>query len=117
MLTFFRSGSIYRSMTALTSLIHLSVMQRTATGKFIFLAAVTDVEPLISHINALIDDLEDSNEEKQVFRALVGLARATALLHQRPEIPDGFAQDIRERLIKLLRAYKYVLCIPFARLN
>ena len=94
-------------MSALTSLIRLATS--TGLGMTKFFVAVSDVEPFISHADALVDALEDSNPDKQDFRALVGLARATSLLHWRDDVPDGFAHDIRSRLIQLLHAYRYVL--------
>ena len=102
--TIFRSDNIYRSMSALTSLIRLSTQEMTE-----FFVAVSDVEPFISHADTLVDALEDSNPEKQCFRALVGLARATTLLYEPTVVPDGLAHDIRSRLIRLLHAYRYVL--------
>ena len=98
-------------MSALTSLIRLS----TSSGHEMtpFFVAVSEVEPFTSHAKALVDALEDSNPEKQDFRALVGLVKATTLLYRRDNhIPDGFAHDIRSRLIRLLRAYRYVLPFP-----
>ena len=94
-------------MSALTSLIRLA----TSSGHKMtpFFVAVSDLEPFISHADALVDALEDSNQEKQGFRLLVGLARASTLLYYRHNIPDGLAHDIRSRLIRLLRAYRYVL--------
>ena len=92
-------------MSALTSLIRLA----TSIGHEMtsFFVAVSDVEPFISHANALVGALEDSNSEKQQFRLLVGLAKATTLLYYRDD--DGLAHDIRSRLIRLLHAYRYVL--------
>ena len=95
-------------MSALTSLIRLSTQEMTE-----FFVAVSDVEPFISHADALVDALEDSNPEKQSFRALVGLARASTLLHWRDDVPDG--HDIRPRLIRLLHAYRYVLPLSNAQ--
>ena len=94
-------------MSALKSLIRLA----TSSGQEMtsFFVAVSDVEPFISHADALVDALEDSNPEKQGFRALVGLARATTLLYRRDDVPDGLAHDIRSRLIRLRHAYRYVL--------
>ena len=80
-----------------------------------FFVAVSDVEPFISHADALVDALEDSNPEKQDFRALVGLARATTLLYWWNGIPDDLAHDIRSRLIRLLHAYRYVLPLSNAQ--
>ena len=97
-------------MSALTSLIRLST-KRMAT----FFVAVSDVEPFISHADTLVDALEDSNPEKQGFRALVGLARATTLLYWRHDVPDGLAHDIWSRLIRLLHAYRYVLPLSNAQ--
>ena len=74
-----------------------------------FFVAVSEEEPFISHAEALVDALLDSNPEKQCFRALVELARAATLLYCQHEVPDGFAHDIRSRLVKLLHAYRYVL--------
>ena len=91
-------------MSALTSLIRLCTPGGMAMT--LFFVAVSDVEPFISHADALVDALEDSNHEKQWFRALVGLARATTFLYKRNDVPDGFAHDIRSRLIQLLRAYR-----------
>ena len=92
-------------MSALTSLIRLS----TSAGSWwssiaSFFIAVSEVEPFISHADTLVDALEDSNPEKQDFRALVGLARATTLLYWRHDVPDGLAHDIRSRLIRLIHA-------------
>ena len=47
--------------------------------------------------------LEESNPEKQYFRALAGLAKATTLLFW---APNGLARDIRKRFIKLLHLYR-----------
>ena len=88
-------------MSALTSLIHLS----TVNWIDMFFVAVSEEEPFISHAEALVDALLDSNPEKQCFRALVELARAVTLLYYRHEVPDGFAHDIRTRLVRLLHAY------------
>ena len=65
-------------MSALTSLIRLSISRGLEMASFF--VAVSEVEPFISHADALVDALEDSNPEKQGFRALVGLARASTLL-------------------------------------
>ena len=97
-------------MSALTSLIRLSTQEMTE-----FFVAVSDVEPFISHADTLVDALEDSNPEKQCFRALVGLARATTNLYRRNDVPDGLAHDIRSRLIRLLHAYRYVLSLSHAQ--
>ena len=95
-------------MSALTSLIRLSALSGLDMEPFF--VAVSDVEPFISHADALVDALEDSNPEKQCFRLLVGLAKATILFYERPyDVPVGFAHDIRSRLIRLLHAYRYVL--------
>ena len=94
-------------MSALTSLTRL--VTSSVLGMASFFVAVSEVEPFISHADALVDALEDSNPEKQGFRALVGLARATTLLHWQHDVPDGLAHDIRSRLIRLLHAYRYVL--------
>ena len=99
-------------MSALTSLIRLSTSRGFWwTSIASFFIAVSEVEPLISHVDALVDALEDSNPEKQCFRILVGLAKAVILsCHRtRNNVSDGFAHDIRSRLIRLLRAYRYVL--------
>ena len=105
--TIFRSDNIYRSMSALTSLIRLATSSRQEMTEFF--VTVSDVEPFISHADALVDALEDSNLEKQYFRALVGLARASTLLYGGNEAPDGLSHDIRSRLIRLLRANRYLL--------
>ena len=97
-------------MSALTSLIRLSTQENTS-----FFVAVSDVEPFISHVDALVDTLEDSNPEKQHFRLLVGLAKAITYLYKRSRVPVGFAHDIRLRLIRLLRAYRYVLLLSNAQ--
>ena len=73
-------------MSALTSLIRLSMSNRQKITSFF--VAVSDVEPFISHADALVDALEDSNPEKQSFRLLVGLARAITLLYQPTVVPD-----------------------------
>ena len=111
--TIFRSDNIYRSMSALTSLIRLSAPGGISMTSFF--VAVSDVEPFISHADGLVDALEDSNPEKQSFRALVGLARATTYFYWRYDVPDGLAHDIRSRLIRLLHAYRYVLPLSNAQ--
>ena len=98
-------------MSALTSFINIS----TAGWIGSFYVAVSEVEPIISHANALVDALEDSNPEKQDFRVLVGLARATTLFYEPTVVPDGLAHDIRSRLIQLLHAYRYVLPLSNAQ--
>ena len=99
-------------MSALTSLIRLSTQEMIS-----FFVAVSEVEPFISHVDGLVDALEDSNPEKQGFRALVGLAKATTLLYVRNDVPVGFAHDIRSRLVRLLGAYRYVLPLANAQEN
>ena len=96
-------------MAALTSLIRLSIMDGTRIG--IFFVAITEVEPFFLHVETLVDALEDLNTEKHYFRALIGLARATALryLRGREDIPGSLAHNTRQHLIKLLHAYGYVL--------
>ena len=93
-------------MSALTSLIRLSASSGYEMTSFF--VAVSGVEPFISHADALVDALEDSNPEKQCLRILVGLAKVTIFYH-RDDVPDGLAHDIRSRLIRLLHAYRYVL--------
>ena len=105
-----RSENIHRSMAALTSLIRLSSASTIPIAPFF--VAVSDVEPFISHMDALVDVLNDSNPEKQHFRALIGLARATFLLYQRDEVSDDFVRDIREQLIKLIRTYRCAIHSP-----
>ena len=100
-------------MSALTSLIRLSTSNEQEMTSFF--VAVSDVEPFISHADDLVDALEDSNPEKQDFRALVGLARATNLLYELTVVPDGLTHDIRSRLIRLLHAYRYVLPLSNAQ--
>ena len=103
-------------MSALTSLIRLSATTGAEWASISpFFVAVSDVESFISHADALVDALEDSDPEKQCFRALVGLARATTLLYERDDVPDGLAHDIRSRLIRLLHAYRYVLPLSNAQ--
>ena len=100
-------------MSALTSLIRLS--SSSGWQMTSFFVAVSDVEPFISYADALVDALEDSNPEKQQFRLLVGLANATTFLYERNDVSDGFAHDIRSRLIRLLHAYRYVLPLSNAQ--
>ena len=107
--TTFRSDNIYRSMSALTSLMRLLSATRSEWTFAVFFAAVSGAGPFISHTDALLDALQDSNLEKQYFRALVGLARASTLLYGGNEAPDGLSHDIRSRLIRLLRANRYLL--------
>ena len=96
-------------MSALASLIRLSMAGGFWwTSITPFFVAVSEVEPVTSHADALVDALEDSNPEKQCFRLLVGLARATTNLYWRNDVPNGLAHDIRSRLIRLLHAYRYV---------
>ena len=100
-------------MSALTSLARLSTMDLTAA----FFVTVSEEEPSISHVDALVSALEDSSPEKQYFRVLAGLARATTLLYWRGVIPVGSAHDVRSRLILLLHAYGYVLPSSSAQAN
>ena len=115
----FRSDNVYRCMSAMTSLIRLStrsVLFLSTIEKLISAVSEVTSEPFIYHVDALVDALEDSNPEKQCFRALVGLApRATSFLYRRDDIPDGLAHDIRSRLIRLLRVYRYVLPLSNAQ--
>ena len=97
-------------MSALTSLIRLSAQEMAS-----FFVAVSDVEPFISHADALVDALEDSNPEKQYFQVLAGLARATILLYWRVVFQVGLAYEIRARHVQLLHAYRYVLLSSVAR--
>ena len=103
-MTILRSENIYRSMSALTSLARLSTMDLTAA----FFVAVSEVEPIISHVDALVNALEDSNPEKQYFQVLAGLARATILLYWRGVVPVGLAHEIQTCHVQLLHAYRYV---------
>ena len=94
-------------MAALMSL--LKVCMADTYSFHPFFVEVSEVEPFISHVDTLVGTLEDSNSEKQFFRALVGLARATTLLF-RPEerhVPDDFTHDIRTRMNQLLHVYRY----------
>ena len=105
-------------MAALSSLVRLSI--KTSNRLVTFFVAVSDVEPLLSHVDGLIDSLQDSNPEKQYFRALVGLARATTLFYEREEVSDGFVYGIREQLVRLLHAHissRYVLYSSVAQDN
>ena len=74
-----------------------------------FFVAVSEEETFISHAEALVDALLDSNPENKCFCALVELAKAATLLYYRHEVPDGFVHDIRTRLLRLLHAYRCVL--------
>ena len=103
-----RSRNIYRSMSALTSLIRLSTVKWLSCIAPFFIA-VSRVDPFISYVDALVDTLEYSNPEKRYFRALVDLAKATTLLYFRTEVPIDFHHDVRRRMIQLLHAYRYVL--------
>ena len=97
-------------MSALTSVIRLSSSAGPRWSSIApFFVAVSEVESFISHADALVDALEDSDPEKQYFRALVGLARAATLFYERSDVPDGSAHNIWSRLIRLLHAYRYVL--------
>ena len=103
-MTIFRSENIYRAMSALTSLIHLSTAECISP----FFVAVSEIHPFISHAEALVDALADSDPNKKYFRALVGLARATSYLYEHEQVPIGFSFGIRSRLIELLREYRCV---------
>ena len=81
-------------MSALTSLIHLS----TVNWIDMFFVAVSEEEPFISHAEALVDALLDSDPKKKCFRALVELARAATLLYYRHEVPDGFITKFSRKL-------------------
>ena len=95
-------------MTALTALIKISIKYCSFRPFFV---AVSKIEPFISHAEALVNNLDDSNLEKSYFRAMVSLARAISLRYVRvPEDPNGVVHDIRHRLIRLLYAYRYVVC-------
>ena len=94
-------------MAALTSLTKVSATSPTLFRPFF--VAVSEAEPFISHANALVNTLDDSDPEKPYFRAFVGLARAISLHYVREEFSDDFAHDIRNRLIRLLYAYRYVV--------
>ena len=102
--TILSSENIYRSMSALTSLIHLS----TVNWIDMFFVAVSEEEPFISHAEALGAALADSDPNKKYFRTLVGLARATSYLYEHEHVPTGFSFGIRSRLIELLREYRCV---------
>ena len=114
----FRSDNVYRCMSAMTSLIRLStrsVLFLSTIEKLISAVSEVTSEPFIYHVDALVDALEDSNPEKQCFRALVGLARATTLLYRRDDVPYGVTHDIRSDLIRLLQAYRYVIPLSNAQ--
>ena len=98
-------------MSALTSLVRLS----TGDGLNMiasFFIAVSEVEPVLSHVDTLVDALGDSDPEKQYFRTLAGLARATTFRYRREDVPCGFMRSIRGRLIQLLDEYRYVTLLP-----
>ena len=104
-----RSENVYRSMAALTSLICIS---STSTFEItLFFVVASEVEPFISHAEALVDALDDSNPEKPCFRAFVGLARAFSLhyLREGDSRCIRITHDMRKRLIRLLHAYRYVV--------
>ena len=96
-------------MAALTTLLNVCM---TDTSLFHpFFIAVSEVEPFITHAEALVNALDDSNPEKSCFRAFVGLARAFSLHYLRG---GDFrcirkTHDIRKRLIRLLHAYRYAI--------
>ena len=95
-------------MTALTALTKISMKHFPFRPFFV---AVSKIEPFISHAAALVDNLDDSNPEKSYFREMISLARAISLHYVRvPVDPDGVVRDIRNRLIRLLHAYRYVAC-------
>lgn len=96
-------------MAALMSLIKVSATNSYYTLSFYI--AVSEVEPFIPHVDAIVNNLDDSNPEKLYFRAMVSLARATTLYYWK-ELPDGFVCVIRSRLIRLLFAYRYVVYLP-----
>ena len=76
-----------------------------------FFVAVSEVEPFILHAEALVDALDDSDPEKSCFRVFVGLARAFSLHYLRKGDYQctRITHDIRDRLIRLLHAYRYVV--------
>ena len=79
-------------MTALTSL-----ARHSTTDSYLihpFFIAMSEVEPLISHAEALVDILDDSNLEKPYFRAMVGLAKATSFQYQRRQHRQNCTADI-----------------------
>ena len=101
-----RSKNIYRSMSALTSLIRVSLASRPSVSSFF--VAVSEIDPFISHAEVGVEALEGSKPEKLYFRALVELAKASALLYTRAYVPKGFAYNVWQRFMKLFRRYKYV---------
>ena len=98
-----RSKNVYRSITALASIIHVSSMNRHSIGPL--LVAVSETNPFISHVNAVVEALDNSRPEKQYFQALVRLARAPTILYGQP---DNFVCTLRRDLIQVIRLYRYV---------
>ena len=94
-------------MAALMTLLKVSMAETSLFQPFF--VAVSKVEPFISHAEALVDALDDSNPEKPCFRAFVGLARAFSLHYLRYSRCIRITHDIRNRLIRLLYAYRYVV--------
>ena len=95
-------------MAAIMSLVCVSSANPDEIGSFF--VTVSDVEPFISHIETLVGSLDDSNPEKQHFRALAGLAKAVTNLYNRV---SRFSYDIpyanvRKDLIKSLSEYRRV---------
>ena len=93
-------------MSALTSLIRVSLASRPSVGSFF--VAVSEIDPFTSHVEVVVEALEDSKAEKLYFRALVELAKISALLYTRAYVPKGFAYNVWQRFMKLFRTYKYV---------
>lgn len=102
-----RSENLYRAVAALTSLIHVTMTKIFDIAPFFI--AVSEFEPFISHLDPVINSLAESNQDKKYFHALGGLAKATALLYVREEVPDDLPYYLWDCLIKLLYAYGYVL--------
>ena len=96
-------------MAALIALLKISMPDKFLFQRFF--VAVSEVEPFISHAEALVDALDDSNPENPYFRAFVGLARAFSLhyLREGESRCIRITHDIRNRLIKLLYAYRYAV--------
>ena len=105
-MTIFRSNNVYRSMSAMTSLLRLATSNKFRMARFYF--SVCEVDPFTSHAESLVSALDDSNPDKRYFSALVRLVKASAFPYNREE---DMPRNIRERLIELVRAYRFVLYV------
>lgn len=99
--------SIGRSMLALSVLINSSVSNN---GFADFFVGISKMEPIFHlHLESSVMALENSHPEKQFTLLLVKLAKANVIAVDSRQPSTEIAQDVRQRLLRLVEARRYVI--------